>query len=118
MKIRKNDTVMVVSGNARGKTGKVLKVYPDRERIIVEGVNIIKRHTRPNQKNPQGGDCAAGGDHPCVERYAGRPEDQRGHTGRHEGREGRDHRQEAPDAGCQGDRRNVLRQFTNHEAAV
>jgi large subunit ribosomal protein L24 len=55
MKIRKNDTVMVVSGNARGKTGKVLKVYPDRERIIVEGVNIIKRHTRPNQKNPQGG---------------------------------------------------------------
>jgi len=55
MKIRKNDTVKVVSGNARGKTGKVLKVYPDRERIIVEGVNIIKRHTRPNQKNPQGG---------------------------------------------------------------
>jgi large subunit ribosomal protein L24 len=55
MKIRRNDTVMVVSGNARGKTGKVLKVYPDRERIIVEGVNIIKRHTRPNQKNPQGG---------------------------------------------------------------
>ena len=55
MKIRKNDTVMVISGNARGKTGKVLKVYPDRERIIVEGVNIIKRHTRPNQRNPQGG---------------------------------------------------------------
>jgi large subunit ribosomal protein L24 len=55
MKIRKNDTVMVIAGNARGKTGKVLKVYPDRERIIVEGVNIIKRHTRPNQKNPQGG---------------------------------------------------------------
>jgi large subunit ribosomal protein L24 len=55
MKIRKNDNVMVIAGNARGKTGKVLKVYPDRERIIVEGVNIIKRHTRPNQKNPQGG---------------------------------------------------------------
>jgi large subunit ribosomal protein L24 len=55
MKIRKNDTVMVISGNARGKTGKVLKVFPDRDRIIVEGVNIIKRHTRPSQKNPQGG---------------------------------------------------------------
>ena len=55
MKIHKNDSVMVIAGNARGKTGKVLKVYPDRERIIIEGVNIIKRHTRPSQKNPQGG---------------------------------------------------------------
>ena len=55
MKIRKNDNVIVISGNARGKKGKVLKVFPDRERIIVEGVNIIKRHTKPNQRNPQGG---------------------------------------------------------------
>jgi large subunit ribosomal protein L24 len=55
MKIRKNDMVMVISGNARGKSGKVLKVFPDRDRVIVEGVNIIKRHTRSNQKNPQGG---------------------------------------------------------------
>jgi large subunit ribosomal protein L24 len=55
MKIRKNDTVMVIAGNARGKSGKVLKVYPERERVIIEGVNIIKRHTRPGQKNPQGG---------------------------------------------------------------
>ena len=55
MKIRKNDSVMVIAGNARGQTGKVLKVYPERERIIVEGVNIMKRHTRPSQKNPQGG---------------------------------------------------------------
>lgn len=55
MKIRKNDMVEVIAGNARGKTGKVLKVYPERERIIVEGVNIIKRHSRPNQRNPQGG---------------------------------------------------------------
>jgi large subunit ribosomal protein L24 len=55
MKIRKNDVVMVIAGNSRGKSGKVLKVYPDRERIIIEGVNIIKRHSRPNQKNPQGG---------------------------------------------------------------
>jgi large subunit ribosomal protein L24 len=55
MKIRKNDTVMVIAGNAKGKTGKVLKVYPDRGRIIIEGVNIMKRHARPSQKNPQGG---------------------------------------------------------------
>ena len=45
----------MISGNARGKKGKVLKVFPERERIIVEGVNIIKRHTKPNQRNPQGG---------------------------------------------------------------
>lgn len=55
MKIHKNDNVMVIAGNARGKTGRVLKVYPDTERVIVEGVNIIKRHSRPNQRNPQGG---------------------------------------------------------------
>lgn len=55
MKIRKNDMVMVIAGNARGKTGKVLKVFSDRDRVIVEGVNIIKRHTRPSQRNPQGG---------------------------------------------------------------
>ncbi|MCC6395472.1 MAG: 50S ribosomal protein L24 [Bacteroidetes bacterium] len=55
MKIRKNDAVMVIAGNARGKTGKVLKVYPEKQRIIVEGVNIMKRHTKPSQKNPQGG---------------------------------------------------------------
>lgn len=55
MNIRKNDSVMVIAGNARGKIGKVLKVYPDRGRLIVEGVNIMKRHSRPNQRNPQGG---------------------------------------------------------------
>jgi large subunit ribosomal protein L24 len=46
---------MVIAGNARGKSGKVLKVYPERNRLIIEGVNIIKRHSRPSQKNPQGG---------------------------------------------------------------
>jgi large subunit ribosomal protein L24 len=55
MKIRKNDVVTVIAGNARGKTGKVLKVYPGKLRVIVEGVNIMKRHSRPSQKNPQGG---------------------------------------------------------------
>lgn len=55
MKIKKNDTVMVIAGNDRGKTGKVLKVFPKESRIIVEGINIRKRHTKPTQKNPQGG---------------------------------------------------------------
>ncbi|MBN2423943.1 MAG: 50S ribosomal protein L24 [Calditrichaceae bacterium] len=57
MKIRKNDTVKIIAGSYkdRGKIGKVLKVFPDKERVIVEGVNIIKRHTRPSQKNQQGG---------------------------------------------------------------
>ena len=55
MKIHKNDNVVVVAGNARGKSGKVLKVFREEHRVIVEGVNIIKRHTRPSGKNPQGG---------------------------------------------------------------
>jgi large subunit ribosomal protein L24 len=55
MKIKKNDTVMVIAGNDRGKTGKVLKVFPKESRVIVEGINLRKRHTKPSQKNPQGG---------------------------------------------------------------
>ena len=55
MKIRKNDNVMVIAGNDRGKTGKVLKVNPKKNRVIVEGINIRKRHTKPSQTNPQGG---------------------------------------------------------------
>jgi len=55
MRIRKNDTVEVMSGNDKGKRGKVLKVYPDSNRIIVEKVNLIKRHTRASRNVPQGG---------------------------------------------------------------
>jgi large subunit ribosomal protein L24 len=55
MKIHKNDTVMVIAGNSRGKSGKVLKMFRDEGRVIVEGVNIIKRHSKASQKNPQGG---------------------------------------------------------------
>jgi large subunit ribosomal protein L24 len=55
MKIHKNDNVMVVSGNYKGKTGKVLKVFPKDNKVIIEGVNLRKRHTKPSQKNPQGG---------------------------------------------------------------
>lgn len=55
MKVVKNDNVIVISGNYKGKKGKVLKVFPKQNRVIVEGVNFIKRHTRPTQKNQQGG---------------------------------------------------------------
>ncbi|MBA7620464.1 MAG: 50S ribosomal protein L24 [Calditrichaeota bacterium] len=55
MKIKKGDTVKVISGNYRGKTGKVLKVLPKRNRAIVEGINFVKRHTRPSQNIPKGG---------------------------------------------------------------
>ncbi len=54
-KLKKNDKVKVVSGNSKGKDGKILKIYRSTDRVIIEGVNIIKRHTKPNQKNPQGG---------------------------------------------------------------
>ncbi|HUX61473.1 MAG TPA: 50S ribosomal protein L24 [Ignavibacteriaceae bacterium] len=55
MKIRKNDNVVLIAGNNKGKTGKVLKVFPKVSKVIVEGINVRKRHTKPNQTNPQGG---------------------------------------------------------------
>ena len=55
MKIRKNDTVVVMSGKDRGKQGKVRFAYPKRNRIIVEGINMIKRHTRPVRQVRQAG---------------------------------------------------------------
>jgi large subunit ribosomal protein L24 len=56
IRIRKNDIVEVISGRDRGKRGKVLMVLPDKGRLLVQGVNFIKRHTRPNpQKSIKGG---------------------------------------------------------------
>ncbi|MBP5559763.1 MAG: 50S ribosomal protein L24 [Bacteroidales bacterium] len=54
-RIRKGDTVYVNAGNDKGKTGKVLSVDLDKQRAIVEGVNMVSRHTKPNAKQPQGG---------------------------------------------------------------
>jgi len=53
--ITKGDTVMIIAGDDRGKTGKVLKVNPESRRVIVEKVNFVKRHTRPTQRTTQGG---------------------------------------------------------------
>ena len=53
--IKKGDTVFVNAGNDKGRTGKVLEVLRDEDRVIVEGVNMVSRHTKPNAKAPQGG---------------------------------------------------------------
>lgn len=54
-KIRKNDTVMVLTGDHKGETGKVLRVDPVKNRVYIEGVNLVYRHLRPSRTNPQGG---------------------------------------------------------------
>ena len=53
--IKKNDIVLVTTGNSKGKQGKVVKVFPKENRAMVEGVNMISKHTKPNAENPQGG---------------------------------------------------------------
>ena len=54
-RIRKNDTVIVLAGKDKGRTGRVLKVMPADDRVVVEGVNMVKRHTKPSMSSPQGG---------------------------------------------------------------
>ncbi len=53
--VRTGDMVLVVSGKHKGKKGKVVSVEPDKSRLIVEDINVVKRHTKPTQKMPQGG---------------------------------------------------------------
>ena len=53
--IKKNDTVKVIAGKDKGKNGKVLRVIPKKDRVIVEKINMIKRHMKPNQQTRQGG---------------------------------------------------------------
>ncbi len=55
LRIKKDDQVVVIAGKDKGARGKVLRVLVERERVIVEGVNRVKRHTKPAQKTPQGG---------------------------------------------------------------
>ncbi len=54
MKIKKNDTVIVLSGDDKGKIGIVKQAMPKENKVIVEGVNLVKRHTKPSQTNPGG----------------------------------------------------------------
>lgn len=53
--IKKNDLVKVLAGENKGAEGKVLEVFPDKNKALVEGVNIVKRHTKPNAAHPNGG---------------------------------------------------------------
>lgn len=53
--VKKDDLVMVVSGKDKGKSGKVLRVLPEKSRVLVESLNLIKRHTRPSKNNNEGG---------------------------------------------------------------
>lgn len=53
--VKKGDMVKVIAGDDKGKIAKILKVYPEKNRAIVEGVNVNKKHTKPNAKHPQGG---------------------------------------------------------------
>ncbi len=53
--IKKGDTVMVIAGDHKGQQGKVLRIDTEKYRAIVEGVNLVSKHTKPNAKNPQGG---------------------------------------------------------------
>jgi len=55
VQIRKNDSVMIIAGRERGKTGKVLRVIPDKDAAIIERVNLIKRHSRPKGPQQPGG---------------------------------------------------------------
>ena len=55
IKIRKNDMVLVITGNSKGVKGKVIKIMPNENSALVEGVNMVSKHTKPNAASPQGG---------------------------------------------------------------
>ena len=55
MHVKKGDKVKVLSGKDRGKTGTIIEVYPKKDRVLVEGVNMVQKHAKPSQENPQGG---------------------------------------------------------------
>ena len=54
-RLKKDDVVVVVAGRDKGRQGRVLKVIPETGRVLVEGINVVKRHTRPTPQNPEGG---------------------------------------------------------------
>jgi large subunit ribosomal protein L24 len=55
MHVKKGDKVMVISGKEKGKTGTIIAAFPKTDRVLVEGLNLVKKHMKPNQANPQGG---------------------------------------------------------------
>ncbi|MCA1057132.1 50S ribosomal protein L24 [Rossellomorea aquimaris] len=55
MHVKKGDKVVVITGKDKGKTGTVLAAFPKKDRVLVEGINVVKKHAKPSQMNPQGG---------------------------------------------------------------
>ncbi|MBN1981376.1 MAG: 50S ribosomal protein L24 [Chitinivibrionales bacterium] len=55
LRIKKGDTVQIIAGDSKGQTGKVLRVNPGKGRLLIENRNVVKRHTKPNKRNQQGG---------------------------------------------------------------
>jgi large subunit ribosomal protein L24 len=55
MHVKKGDKVQVITGKDKGKSGKILAAFPKKDRVIVEGINMVKKHTKPSNINPQGG---------------------------------------------------------------
>ncbi|HAA9346460.1 TPA_asm: 50S ribosomal protein L24 [Listeria monocytogenes] len=55
MHIKKGDKVKVITGKDKGKSGKVLAAFPKKDRVLIEGINMVKKHTKPSNVNPQGG---------------------------------------------------------------
>jgi large subunit ribosomal protein L24 len=53
--VKKDDNVIVITGKDKGKKGRIIEAYPRENRVLVEGVNIVKKHAKPSQQNPQGG---------------------------------------------------------------
>lgn len=53
--VKKDDTVMVITGKDKGKKGRIIAAYPRQNRVLIEGVNMVKKHAKPSQQNPQGG---------------------------------------------------------------
>jgi len=69
--IKKNDIVMVVAGKEKGKSGRVMRVIPKKDRAIVEKLNMVKRHMRPGAQNRQGGILEKRVSNPRLQSYAG-----------------------------------------------
>ncbi|WP_181351028.1 50S ribosomal protein L24 [Thalassobacillus sp. CUG 92003] len=55
MHVKQGDKVMVITGKDKGKQGTILEAYPTKDRVLVEGINVVKKHAKPSQENPQGG---------------------------------------------------------------
>ncbi len=55
LRLKKNDNVMIIAGDNKGQSGRIIRVIPDKSVAMVEGKNLVKRHTKPNRKNQQGG---------------------------------------------------------------